>query len=417
MKNKVEIILKNDFAISLIVKFVAIVTGLISTAFLNRYLGVELKGVYAYYINIVNLMVVVFNCGFSNIYSYAKRSKMDNVKERFYNISYIEFILILILAFSFKLLFHVNISPLVLFLIASTNLYNQLNIFILIDNIKYRQKTNILISFINMLLTIIVFFLFIRNVEIGYVLLVIKDLFGIALILMKEKVKFNLSLIDKTLLKFWMKYGLFAMIAGILLTINYKIDTIFIKNMMSDVDTGIYSVAIAFAEYGWIIADSFKEVIQHKTSINDSIDDVNFAISVNLIIIMLYIAFFWLFGEFIINFLYGSEYLPSADVTKVLLIGCISMIIFKLTAPVYLANGKQLLYLIVLSISAISNILLNIVLIPRIGLYGAVFASIISYSACGLIFYFKYIHDYKLKWYDPIVGVKKVRKIFKKEMN
>lgn len=408
MKNRISRIFNNDFIISLIVKLFVIVTGLLSTIFLNRYLGVELKGEYAYYVNIVNLLVVVLNFGFSNIYSYAKRSKIENVKDKFYNISYIEFFAIVLFALILFFVFKFKISIFILILIATTNLFNQLNVYILIDNIKYRQKINIIISLINMFLCFLVFLILTRNVEIGYFLLIIKDVIGIALILLKEKIKFNISILDKQIIKFWVKYGIFAMLAALLLTLNYKVDTIFIGNILTNVDTGIYSVAIAFAEYGWVIADSFKEVIQHKTSINDSIDDVNFAISVNLIIIFVYILFFSIFGNFIINIMYGSEYLPSVPITNVLLIGCISMIIFKLTAPVYLANGKQFFYLIVLAASAIINIVLNALLIPKFQLYGASIASIASYSTCGIVFYLKYIKDYKLKWFEPIIGIRKI---------
>lgn len=399
-------IIKNDFLIGLFVKAISIITGFVSTVFLNRFLGVTVKGEYSYYINLINIWVVILNFGLSTIYSMAKRNKMENVKSKFYNLAYIEFFIItLVFIIYYFLNRNNNISIWVCILLSTSNIFNQLNIFTLIDDIRYRQKINIFISLYNAIATFVVFLLFESNVDIAYEILFIKDFIAIIAFILKSREKVKISIIDKEFLLFVLKNGFPAMIASLLLTFNYKVDSIFIMNMLGSYDNGIYSVAIALTEYCWLIADSFKEVLQNKTAKDDSLNAINFSISINMLIAVAYIITFNLLGKFLIKLLYGNEYVGAYDVTNVLLLGTISMIIFKLTAPLYLARGKQKFYLFVLFLSALANILLNTFLIPLYKLYGAAIASVVSYNICGLIFYFKYIRDYKLKWYNPMIAI------------
>lgn len=407
-------IIKNDFLIGLIVKAITIITGFVSTIFLNRFLGVTVKGEYAYYINLVNIWVVVLNFGLSTIYSMAKRNKMENAKSKFYNLAYIEFLIITLIFISYYFINKNNtISIWVFILLSTSNIFNQLNIFMLIDDLRYRQKINVLISAYNALATFLVFMLFKSNVNIAYEVLFIKDFIAIIAFIIRAKEKVNIKIIDKDFLLFVFKNGLPAMIASLLLTFNYKIDTIFIMKMLGSYDNGIYSVAIALTEYCWLIADSFKEVLQNKTAKDDSLNAINISVSINIAIAIAYIVAFKVLGRFVIALLYGDEYIEAYDITNVLLLGTVSMIIFKLTAPLYLAKGKQNFYLFVLFISALANVILNTTLIPMLRLYGAAIASVVSYNVCGLIFYFKYIKDYKLKWYDPIIAIfKYMRRVF-----
>ena len=79
------------------------------------------------------------------------------------------------------------------------------------------------------------------------------------------------------------------------------------------------------------------------------------------------------------------------------------MVLYKMTTSLYVANGKQMFYLATLAISAVSNIVLNLVFIPMMGKLGAAVASAISYNLCGLIFFGKFLFDYKIKWYNTFL--------------
>ena len=87
----------------------------------------------------------------------------------------------------------------------------------------------------------------------------------------------------------------------------------------------------------------------------------------------------------------------------------------KLIGPLFIAKGKQRFYFYVLLSSVISNIVLNFLLIPIWGKEGAAIASIISYSISGIPFYIRFINEYNIRWYQPLIiennDVKKLKKI------
>ena len=53
---------------------------------------------------------------------------------------------------------------------------------------------------------------------------------------------------------------------------------------------------------------------------------------------------------------------------------------------VFMTEGKRTLFFVPLLISACTNALANLWAIPRWGMYGAAWASVLSYSLCGCLF-------------------------------
>ena len=78
MVKNIEKIMKNDYVFSLFQKMINILTGIITVAIINRYLGVSLKGEYEYIKNIVNVLNIIFGFGLYASYPYLKRKKESN---------------------------------------------------------------------------------------------------------------------------------------------------------------------------------------------------------------------------------------------------------------------------------------------------------------------------------------------------
>ena len=62
------------------------------------------------------------------------------------------------------------------------------------------------------------------------------------------------------------------------------------------------------------------------------------------------------------------------------------MVFFKMIAQYNVVNKKQIINVIMLSVSVLVNIVLNILLIPKYGIIGAAIASIIGYFICAIVF-------------------------------
>jgi len=91
----------------------------------------------------------------------------------------------------------------------------------------------------------------------------------------------------------------------------------------------------------------------------------------------------FLLSHDIILFIYGKNFLPSALSLKILIISIIPILFIMLTDSIFIAIRRQKIIIYTTGLTALLNIILNFILIPRYSLYGAAVATTISY-----IFYF-----------------------------
>jgi O-antigen/teichoic acid export membrane protein len=84
-------------------------------------------------------------------------------------------------------------------------------------------------------------------------------------------------------------------------------------------------------------------------------------------------------GENILQTMTKSEFVQGAVIIPILSIGMISYGIYYLFSSVLLLVKKTIYITHAISIAAISNIVLNIILIPLYGIWGAAMASMVAY--------------------------------------
>ena len=137
-----------------------------------------------------------------------------------------------------------------------------------------------------------------------------------------------------------------------------------------------------------------------KTSNSDSIDQIVKCLKISFYAILLVILGVISLGKIFIVVMYGKEFIKSYGVTVLLFLGVPAMAWFKIISTLYLAQGKRYFYLISLLISVVLNFVANLIMIPKLSIYGAALASIISYTICGGIFLFDFIRIYKVKIKD-----------------
>ena len=164
-----------------------------------------------------------------------------------------------------------------------------------------------------------------------------------------------------------------------------------------------YSVGAGIAECIWLIPDAFKEVLFSRTSRGNPISEINLTIKINMFVSIVLIIIMFIFGKEVLLIYSGREYLGALSVTRIILLSVPAMSLFKVTNPLYLANGKQKLYCYILLVSVIANIIMNLIAIPLFGINGAALASVVAFSVCGIAFYGFYVKEYGIKWYEPLI--------------
>ncbi len=411
--NYIKRLFNNDYAFSFINKISSVLVGIITSALINRFLGPEGKGQYAYVINIVNLVVIAGNFGFYQSYPMNKRQKMPNITEKYVDVFFSQFLIYTAIAVVLSFFCGGNVLYIcALFLVPVQVLTAQFGMVALVEFINFRQKLQFFTTFLNLLLTVLIYLLAPKHVVFIMGMLLLKDLIFIGMYLFKIRYIPRPFRVEASFLKMLFKFGFVAMISAFLLTLNYKADVIMLKYFVDDAQIGLYSVGVMLAEYIWLIPDAFKEVLFARTAKDDAIGEIMASIRINLFVSFIIIVGLIFLGRPFIYLMYGSEFIDSYAVTCVIMCGVPSMVLYKMTTSLYVANGKQLFYLGTLAVSAVSNIVLNLIFIPYFGKMGAAIASAISYNLCGLIFYGRFLHDYNIKWYETFtIGKKDIKLI------
>lgn len=109
------------------------------------------------------------------------------------------------------------------------------------------------------------------------------------------------------------------------------------------------------------------------------------------------------FPEFILNIFYGSQYITASSVLQVLALGFMANSFFGLNYYTLMATGKSRLLMNCSLISAVTNIVLNLILIPSLGMLGAAIASATSFTLIEIymtlkLYQFLKIHPFTITY-------------------
>lgn len=230
-----------------------------------------------------------------------------------------------------------------------------------------------------------------------------------------KKDDFNISikyfLIDRDIAFRLLKYGIFYQAYGLLQKLHYSSDLLLVEKILNLKSVGLYSTGVSFSQMSWQIPLAIIYVLVPTTSKETSDDDALKRVCktsrICVLLLMLVIVLNMLLSPFLVPFLYGKSYQSSVMVVYSLLPGMLTSGIFMILAG-FLAGRNRLIALSYISgCSLASNFILNIFLIPRLGIVGASLSSSFSYSCSLLLVIFLIVKDYGVKVNDLIIPRKK----------
>lgn len=186
--------------------------------------------------------------------------------------------------------------------------------------------------------------------------------------------------------KYLLKQSWPYILSGILVSIYMKIDQIMIKQMMNDYSVGQYAAAARLSEAWYFIpmtvVVSLYPAIMSAKNINEEIYKNRLSNLYSLMIyssvaISLIVAFS---AEWIVNLLFGASYAEAASVLVVHIWASVFVFIGVSSGKWLLTEGLQVYSAINTLIGALINVGLNYLWIPKFGLSGVAWATLISYA-------------------------------------
>ena len=149
-------------------------------------------------------------------------------------------------------------------------------------------------------------------------------------------------------------------------------------------DVGIYSGAYMVIEgvmllVRVIMAATFSRLSQYGSKPGIKFYEFYKKLLVFLIILSIFLCSIMYFaGESVFDLFFGQEYQNSIGVFHILLLSVIALYPGTMVTQALIAMDKQKIYMIIALICTITNIVLNFIFIPRLGIKGAAWATVIS---------------------------------------
>ena len=211
-------------------------------------------------------------------------------------------------------------------------------------------------------------------------------------------------------------FGIKTVVANAMNLINYQADTLMIGYFLTKSDVGFYTISITFAKLLWVIPSSIQKVTfpmiseYYGKKMDDEINKtvLNIMKYTTCIVILLGVIII-VFSKTVITLIYGESFIRSIYPLHILIMGTMVYGTIKSVNTIFASIGKVNLFARVPTISAIFNIILNFLLIPYYGIYGAAIATTVSLMAyfAIMIYYMKKLLklSFDTSWYLKIGSI------------
>jgi O-antigen/teichoic acid export membrane protein len=182
-----------------------------------------------------------------------------------------------------------------------------------------------------------------------------------------------------------LKYGLKSHLSNILAFVNYRADILIGNGIAGPAAAGVYIVSIQLTEKIWLLSQSVGTVLLPKLSELSGDDNKKKKLTPQVSRWVLFITFFLatLLGSVsyvLIEFLFGDKFMGAVSALLILLPGTVLASSSRVLANDVASRGKPELNMYSSIFVVVTNISLNLILIPDFGIQGAALATTLAYS-------------------------------------
>jgi PST family polysaccharide transporter len=357
-----------------------------------RYLGPEQFGIYSYIIVIFSLLLVISSFGMDNnlVKDFVQSScKRDSIITSGTLIKFIGGVCSFFIAILWSHYYSNNFFWLIFFS-SFGHLFQWTKVF----ELFYQSQDNYRLiafaySFTGLLFFIIKLILIFQESTIKifcfvYALELITTGLIIFIIYLRTK-KFVFQL-DLMVIKHHIQMCWPLVLSGIAVSVYLKIDQVMLLQFVNSKAVGIYAAAIKLSEGWYFIGGLLTTVVAphiyrlHKLN-HDAYENFLKKLTAYLILLALIIVILVsLTSEFLLNFLYGSSYQGASTILNIHIWALFFAYLGCVQGLYWIAEGLQKIFLYQNLCSAVLNIFLNILLIPKYEGVGAAWATVISYG-------------------------------------
>jgi O-antigen/teichoic acid export membrane protein len=181
-------------------------------------------------------------------------------------------------------------------------------------------------------------------------------------------------------------------LAGIAISINLRIDQIMIKEFIGNEQVGLYAVAVKIADAFVLIPHIINRSIypsfvnSHKKGDNSFLQRIAYGYKILFYISLILATIVFVGSDFIINTLFGKEYINAIPVLQLASITILFASINAINVTYFTILNKQKKAMYRQWMNVVLNLILNYMLIPIYGIMGAIYATTISIVVMTVVY-------------------------------
>lgn len=191
-----------------------------------------------------------------------------------------------------------------------------------------------------------------------------------------------------------LQFAFLAFITNLIQFFSYRMDIWFIHYFHNTSQTGIYALAASLAQMVWLLPAAIQSVLyafisthqDKQLNLEKTISTTKqigiYALSAGII--------GYLLSVWLVPILFGQEFYDSIQCIGILLIGIVPFCLSMSISAYFAATGRVRINLYSAIIGFAICLMADIILIPRYGIIGAAYASVISYISTVLYLILKF---------------------------
>jgi O-antigen/teichoic acid export membrane protein len=183
-----------------------------------------------------------------------------------------------------------------------------------------------------------------------------------------------------------LRFGSRAIVGTTAERLQFRADSFLVNAIVGVRATGVYSVTSGLAETLWYVPNALG-VVMFSRAVDPKADAGRIAavLTRTTIAVALLTAIpAFLLGPRLVRFVYGSQFADAGVALRLILPGVVAYSVVAILSRYIVGRGRPGTGTVVLLLGLFTNIVMNLVLIPRYGILGAAAASSISYTATAV---------------------------------
>ena len=218
--------------------------------------------------------------------------------------------------------------------------------------------------------------------------------------------------LDRSLMWQALRFGLKTYLGAILFLLLLRADELLVRGLVGYRALGLYSLAVTLAELLWLLTDPLAAALLRHQVLAMQGDErrLGYAMArLSFLVAFLGGTIAWISAPYLIGLIYGEVFAEATWLFRFLIPGIVAIAIQRPLAAIVVKDGRPWTITSIAGAVFLLNLVLNLALLPMVGVMAASVASSLCYLLLCLAYVIATQRKGVVDWHDLIPRTSDVR--------